>query len=228
MLGRGFCFALWIPSLAFRQPRPTRFARSANYPLLPFHSWSLFAVSPRVKFQLAGHILTEAQSGRYRVDLALFSVDGIPKPCAVANLSPFAAKSEALGSLLGNDQLPPLNRTILAYAIAHTNEQVGNGECWALPAKALKHAGAHMDDTYDFGSEVHWRDALPGDVIQYRRGQHHSVIVFERPDENGRFRQIHQNAPPNGKKVGIRTRDFLNISKNSKVTVKVYRPRWQK
>lgn len=70
-----------------------------------------------------------------------------------------------------------LNTTVLQWASAQLGKQIGAGECWDLANSALGQAGAGTssdfgpmgdDDDYIWGSEVALKDALPGDILQYR------------------------------------------------------------
>ena len=70
-----------------------------------------------------------------------------------------------------------LNQKILNWASGKVGTQVGAGECWDLANSALQQAGARTssdlgpmgpDDDYVWGTVVDPKDALPGDVIQYR------------------------------------------------------------
>lgn len=70
-----------------------------------------------------------------------------------------------------------LNQQIVVWAGVQVGKQVGAGECWDLANSALLQAGAKTssdlgptgpDDDYVWGTVVDPKDALPGDVIQYR------------------------------------------------------------
>jgi hypothetical protein len=70
-----------------------------------------------------------------------------------------------------------LNAKALQWASAQVGKQIGAGECWDLANKALLQAGAGTssdfgpmgaDDDYIWGDEVALKDALPGDILQYR------------------------------------------------------------
>jgi hypothetical protein len=72
---------------------------------------------------------------------------------------------------------------IVEYARARLRQRVGDGECFALADLALKAAGAKSaadfgtitsDADYEWGSEVDWRVAQPGDIIQFRN---HEVTI---------------------------------------------------
>ena len=70
-----------------------------------------------------------------------------------------------------------LNAKALQWASAQVGKQIGAGECWDLANKALIQAGAGTssnfgpmgdDADYVWGDEVALKDALPGDILQYR------------------------------------------------------------
>lgn len=70
-----------------------------------------------------------------------------------------------------------LNATVLQWASAQVGKQIGAGECWDLANSALLQAGAGTssdfgptgaDDDYIWGNAVALKDALPGDILQYR------------------------------------------------------------
>ncbi len=70
-----------------------------------------------------------------------------------------------------------LNPKVLQWASGQVGKQIGAGECWDLANKALLQAGAgtssdfgsmDADADYVWGDEVALKDALPGDILQYR------------------------------------------------------------
>ena len=70
-----------------------------------------------------------------------------------------------------------LNATVLQWTSGQVGKQIGAGECWDLADRALRQAGAGTssdfgptgdDDDYVWGDEVALKDALPGDILQYR------------------------------------------------------------
>jgi hypothetical protein len=70
-----------------------------------------------------------------------------------------------------------LNAKVIQWASAQLGKQIGAGECWDLANSALDQAGAGTssdfgpmgaDDDYIWGDEVALKDALPGDILQYR------------------------------------------------------------
>lgn len=67
-----------------------------------------------------------------------------------------------------------LNQKVVAWARGKLKQQVGTGQCWDLADRALKHAGAKSSDTterdadYVWGTPVALKDAIPGDILQFR------------------------------------------------------------
>jgi hypothetical protein len=70
-----------------------------------------------------------------------------------------------------------LNQKIFTWASGQIGKQVGAGECWDLANSALKKSGAQTssdlgpngpDDDYVWGDVIDAKDALPGDILQYR------------------------------------------------------------
>jgi hypothetical protein len=67
-----------------------------------------------------------------------------------------------------------INQKVLIWARGQIGKQVGDGECWTLPDRALKRAGAQSstttgdDDDYVWGDPIQLKDILPGDILQFR------------------------------------------------------------
>lgn len=61
-----------------------------------------------------------------------------------------------------------LNAAVLRFAQQNFGQQVGDGECWTLAARALVAAGARPAVGYVFGTSVNRRDATPGDILQFK------------------------------------------------------------
>jgi hypothetical protein len=70
-----------------------------------------------------------------------------------------------------------LGKKIIAFAKAHLNKKVGDGECYALADNALLKAGAKSapaygeitdDADYVWGDPVDLNDVLPGDILQFQ------------------------------------------------------------
>ena len=70
--------------------------------------------------------------------------------------------------------LPELNRKVLEFSRSQIGKQVGDGECCTLAYEALGAAGARRfrwerNGDYIWGRSVaSFRDALPGDIVQFR------------------------------------------------------------
>ena len=72
---------------------------------------------------------------------------------------------------------PSLGQKAEAYASSKSGQQVGDGECFALADRALRHARARSADDYGtilpdadyvWGALVNLADVRPGDVVQFR------------------------------------------------------------
>jgi hypothetical protein len=70
-----------------------------------------------------------------------------------------------------------LGAKVVAFARAHLDKKVGDGECFALADKALRHAGAKSasdygeitdDADYAWGDPIALEDVAPGDILQFR------------------------------------------------------------
>jgi len=140
-----------------------------------------------------------------------------------------------------------LSQKVVTWAQGQVGKNVGAGECWDLANSALKQAGAQTsndlgptgpDDDYVWGDVVaDPKDALPGDVVQYRDWEmttttrtevtfkddagwfeepfktighaHHTAIVVANPG-NGALTVLEQNHLGNHERVrqsGIRWKD---------------------
>ncbi len=105
--------------------------------------------------------------------------------------------------------LPPLNAAIYRFVTSLANEQFSSGDCWNFVNRAMEIAGAHGRGMYVFGEPVPLERAIPGDLVQFEKfsspsfgSEHHSGVLW-RNHGNGTITVIHQNAPPNGKGVGL-------------------------
>jgi hypothetical protein len=93
--------------------------------------------------------------------------------CATATAAPPS------GQAPGSESLSPLNRKVLEFASARTGQKVANGECTSLATEALRYAGARRYP-FDHGGDFVWgrevesfKDALPGDILQFRSAVFH-------------------------------------------------------
>lgn len=138
---------------------------------------------------------------------------------------------------LSCDQIPELNKKIIAFVKSHLNKKVDRGECWDLAAGALDYAGARWDHDFNFGKKVNYKTECiyPGDIIQFEgveiiyqqdnvfhriKLDHHTAIIFE-VKEKGNYKVAEQNTSNTKKKVGINP---VDISKITKGTFKIFRP----
>jgi cell wall-associated NlpC family hydrolase len=123
--------------------------------------------------------------------------------------------------------LPPLNAAIYRFGSGLNGDAFGNGDCWNFVNQAMIFAGANRSALYLFGAKVSLKDALPGDVVQFEKfsgptfstGHHSAVLVRNHGD--GVITVVHQNARPNGAKVGMWD---IDVAK-SKGTIIFFRPR---
>jgi len=90
---------------------------------------------------------------------------GSPAPGAVGVDAPAAAPTAAIAE------------SVVSYASRRLGRRVGNGECFTLADRALRHAGARSaadygailpDGDYVWGTEVSLANLRPGDIIQFR------------------------------------------------------------
>jgi hypothetical protein len=67
--------------------------------------------------------------------------------------------------------------SVVSYASRRLGRRVGNGECFTLADRALRHAGARSaadygailpDGDYVWGTEVSLANLRPGDIVQFR------------------------------------------------------------
>ncbi len=123
-------------------------------------------------------------------------------------------------------ELPPLNASVLEYARDHLGEKVTNGQCTSLAVEALRVAGAKRfpmggtEGDFVWGRPVEsFKDALPGDVLQFRdavfKGKralsnnrtltwredypHHTAIVADVKERGKVVKILHQNTGPDEK-----------------------------
>jgi len=134
------------------------------------------------------------------------------------------------------DSIPEMNQQIVSFVESKMKKKVGDGECWALAAEALKLVDASWNGKYVFGKEVQYdTDCIyPGDIIQfervtlkYQKGNqiftqkypHHTSIIYK-VNGVGDYVLAHQNI--NGKKKVIT--GSLRIADIKKGKYTIYRP----
>ena len=135
------------------------------------------------------------------------------------------------------NNVPELNKEIIAFINSQLNKKVGTGECWDLAAAALNKVGAKWDGKYLFGKEIdHKKNCVyEGDIIQFEgielkyekektiyfeKLEHHTAVIFEVKDK-GSYIIADQNTGFSGKKVGTHA---LQISTITKGKFKIFRP----
>jgi hypothetical protein len=93
---------------------------------------------------------------------------GSPAPGAVGVDATAATPSVARAAIA---------ESVVSYASRRMGQRVGNGECFTLADRALRHAGARSaadygevvpDADYVWGNEVSLANLRPGDIIQFR------------------------------------------------------------
>ncbi|MEM7235471.1 MAG: hypothetical protein AAF517_25080, partial [Planctomycetota bacterium] len=133
---------------------------------------------------------TTESKGKFRVSLEAFELKKLRVVSKMKAPTFTKEDSEAIRSLT---LLPKLNVKVLLHAAANYGEQVDRGECWDLPARPLRNAGARPTG-YDFGKEVSFEEAKPGDVLTIDNGEHRHVMVLLDPGETLKKSMIlHQN-----------------------------------
>lgn len=133
------------------------------------------------------------------------------------------------------------NEQIVRFARQNMGRRVGDGECFALADRALRHAGAKSaadygpvtpDGDYVWGDRVNLGDVRPGDIVQFRdyrydrtvetpdrietdfqERPHHTAIV-ESVGEQGSVTVLEQNVPV-GSPVQRRQLFFSNFSNST-------------
>jgi hypothetical protein len=152
------------------------------------------------------------------------------------------------------EPLPPLNAKVFEFAKASLGKPVGDGICITLAVEALKEAGA-KHYPFDRSGDYVWgdlvpdlKDALPGDVLQFRdavfRGQrslgggktarwfaeypHHTAIVAKVERAGKLITIYHQNVTTQGRgeseKGNVQEGELRMESLQKGGWVKAYRP----
>jgi hypothetical protein len=149
----------------------------------------------------------------------------------------FSSVSDPAYRVFVCDQIPELNKKIIAFVKSNLNKKVGKGECWDLAAQALYKVGATWDKNYVFGKEIDPKKncIYEGDIMQFEGVQieyqkkntfyteeleHHTAIIYKVNDK-GNFVMAEQNTSTHGKKVGLNALELKNILKG---TYKIFRP----
>jgi hypothetical protein len=153
------------------------------------------------------------------------------------------------------EPLPPLNAKVYEFARASLGKPVGDGVCITLAVEALQAAGARRASFRDPKGDYTWgepvddlKDALPGDILQFRdavfHGQravsrtrtvswhheypHHTAIVA-RVEKRGKLITVyHQNVALKGQdeseKGNVQEGELRMESLRKGGWVKAYRP----
>lgn len=151
-------------------------------------------------------------------------------------------------------ELPPLNEAVVAFARSQRGKQVGDGSCVTLATEALRRSGAkrislrRADGDYVWGRRIdHFKDALPGDILQFRDAEfqgkkrlprrrwtswhysypHHTAIVAEVSDAGKLVTVLHQNVGGPGVDDAQKKRvqdGTLQVDSLQKGWVRIYRP----
>jgi hypothetical protein len=145
-----------------------------------------------------------------------------------------------------------LGQKVLAFAKANLDKKIGDGECAALPAAALRAAGAKT--VYDYPDNAKIQDlvwgiavkdvgkAQPGDILQFvgvkivrtaKKGDknvkiteelpQHTAIVLENLGQ-GKFKLYEQNYGMLGAEVKKVQQTEIDLTGIKQGTVKAYRP----
>jgi len=152
------------------------------------------------------------------------------------------------------EPLPPLNAKVLEFARSSLGKPVGDGVCITLAVEALEASGAkrssfrEANGDYEWGDPVDLKDALPGDILQFRdavfHGQrslgggrttrwhqeypHHTAIVAKAERSGKLFTIYHQNVVTKGRseseKGNVQEGELRMESLQKGGWVKAYRP----
>ncbi len=165
-----------------------------------------------------------------------------------------AANIAGAGPAKKAEPLPPLNEKVAAFARSNLGKPVGDGICITLAIEALRDAGARgfpLSDPkgdYVWGAPVaEFKDALPGDILQFRDAvfhgkrsvgrtryvtwhheyPHHTAIVA-RVEQGGKLIAVyHQNVDFQGKESDrdkVQEGELRMDSLQPGGWVKIYRP----
>jgi hypothetical protein len=104
----------------------------------------------------------------------------------------------------GTHSTPAMSTRIVAYARHQQGSRVGDGQCFALADRALKHAGAKSasdfgtitrDADYIWGVSVKLAELQPGDIIQFRDYSFDLETTVEHSDGSGETKEAGQDRP---------------------------------
>jgi hypothetical protein len=146
----------------------------------------------KVKFLLQPQVsVAEAE---VTLTLTLFDLakGGVLLSNKVASLP---VKRLPLEELCAIDALPEMNVKILQLAAAYFGRQVDSGECYDLPAKAIRDNGGRHNH-YEFGTGVAWEEGKPGDVITFGTSGAtggHVMVLYKWNKVRSKAMTLHQN-----------------------------------
>ncbi len=137
------------------------------------------------------------------------------------------------GNFQTEEEIPSVNKKVIAYCTKKMKKKVDRGECWDLAAFALNYANAQWKLPYKFGKAVNYKThrIFPGDIVQFERVKiaipngyqykyaHHTAIVYKILGKN-KYLIAHQNVA--GVKR-VRT-DELDLNYLKRGKVQFYRP----
>ncbi len=132
-----------------------------------------------------------------------------------------------------NQNIPEINKKIIAFCDNQMGKKVGKGECWDLAASALNEASAKWESPYGFGKEINDKKEIvfPGDIIQFegvklvypdkswKSFPKHTAIIYK-VQSKGEYTIAEQNS--NGKRFVILS--DVNLNNLNKGKYQIYRP----
>jgi hypothetical protein len=84
--------------------------------------------------------------------------------------------------------MPSTNQKVTIWALGRLGQRVGSGECFDLADQALRNAGANSaadlgptgdDADYVWGDSIQLKDAMGGDILQFRDHEVTTTVVTE-------------------------------------------------
>jgi hypothetical protein len=132
-----------------------------------------------------------------------------------------------------NENIPEINKKIVAFCDKNMGKKVGKGECWDLAADALNEVAAQWTSPYEFGKIIDNKKDIvfPGDIIQFegvklvypdkswKSFPKHTAIIYKVINK-GEYTIAEQNS--NGKRFVVLSDINLNYLEKGKY--QIYRP----
>jgi hypothetical protein len=147
-----------------------KFHAGAEPPPPEFYERGVDTYSASVMMQSSGFASQRVEtfkikrSDRSKIIVEITQDSSSPEATLKAVIKPFQPVSQ--------QQLLEYNRQfgpgIVSFAKSNMGKVVGNGECWTLANEAVTVSGAEPPISRNFGQKIPWREALPGDIIQFR------------------------------------------------------------